>query len=497
MDSRKQQRSLSLEDLDGSRRVQISLDPLLICLFPTYLTMDEMLLQDDMHTAMKTLVSDQLQLEYGDRFQYFDFNDATDITWYSGEEEDPVCGDLKGILPSASPRIGFENVAGGKDEGTVPCTCALYPGAVVLVVAGDDSDSATASVMGPKIARILEAGLVRALQNIAIENNLSSDTTSSETASSSYFELQAASVEFGVAMRVSGGNLVLPPEETEAPTVTPVAPTNAPIAFVFSEAPSATPLNSNTVSGLTDLTSLESGYQTNMEKYGIPIIIGSAALLFLVCCLLCFARIRRCCRGTSSTHDEDVTECNPTDLQKAAIADAATVVGEECEDEEDGRHQNSRKPVHPQHFGRTGSDAAAGDAASAQTGEVSEMAQYQQGELLECVSIGSEWTMGTNEDAASYDRSSTYGNSTRKRVTAELLAAKEIFDRDRNITLQKDMLHSEWSSIPTMPGTIEPPGMRGQLSGEANTLSFEQAYRGQGEEVYLMPPKALRKSSRS
>ena len=78
-------------------------------------------------------------------------------------------------------------------------------------------------------------------------------------------------------------------------------------------------------------------------------------------------------------------------------------------------------------------------------------------------------------------------------VAAELMAAKETFDRDRNITLQKDMLHSEWSATPNA-GAFDTAAAL-EASKDDNALSFEQAYEAeQGEEVYLTPPRSARRS---
>jgi len=87
-----------------------------------------------------------------------------------------------------------------------------------------------------------------------------------------------------------------------------------------------------------------------------------------------------------------------------------------------------------------------------------------------------------------------------------MLAAKETFDRDRQITLQKDMLHSEWTlgtaaAAATTTGITSRSSSASSSSGStphlhthptirANTTStaiFEQA-NGQGEELFLMPP---------
>jgi hypothetical protein len=123
--------------------------------------------------------------------------------------------------------------------------------------------------------------------------------------------------------------------------------------------------------------------------------------------------------------------------------------------------------------------------------------QYQQGEIMECISVASEWTLGTMEDASSLaTRSVMSGNTSKLLKAAELKAARETFDRDRQITIQKDMLQTEWSaSLPTSSGLI---GDAAASSAGPKSLSFEQAYDlGQGEEVYLRPPRASRRSSPS
>jgi hypothetical protein len=121
------------------------------------------------------------------------------------------------------------------------------------------------------------------------------------------------------------------------------------------------------------------------------------------------------------------------------------------------------------------------DDAMTDNGDVSEMAQYAPGELLDSVSVGSEWTISTNDESKA---------TSRKRHSSDAWVATEAFERDRQITLQKDMLQSEWSNVAQsqMPPTQE------WASGGGTAMSFEQAHGAQGEEIYLMPPSRERQS---
>ncbi|KAL3923227.1 MAG: hypothetical protein SGILL_001772 [Bacillariaceae sp.] len=447
-----------------------------ICLYPTYLGLEQHVLQNDMRRAMKTLVTDRLREEYPDRFGYFDFNDFQEMEWYSGEEDDPVCGDLQGVLPEAGNRQGMLNQNQDANE-PMPCTCALYPGAVVFVTAGDeDVDMPNATIIEPQIASILESGLVLALQDIAATAANNNDGTGSKTTTPAYFELQAAAVSFDVAMREGSGNLVLSPEDEE--TLQP-APTSPPVTLILTQSPTnpSSGGDGNTISGIDAGNSLQASSENNMEKYGMYIIIAVAVLLVLTCLCLCCVRLNRfggsclCCGSSGKNdlveeehEDQDANRSPSPTVEKSGATDAPTVVGEEEEDEEHAR-----------------------DAATAVASEVT---QYQRGELLDCVSVASEWT----GDSASQDKSSAAGYSSRMLVAAELRAAKETFDRDRHITIQKDMLHSEWSATPAGAGMLDSTPDNSNIE---NALSFEQAYdASQGEEVYLMPPKSGRKLQR-
>jgi hypothetical protein len=162
------------------------------------------------------------------------------------------------------------------------------------------------------------------------------------------------------------------------------------------------------------------------------------------------------------------------------------------------RHREVHMPPELDLEQEKSADAAANVVEDEADGAYSEMAQYRPGELLDAVSVGSEWTISTN------DCEDPYGVSAqqRKRDT-ELRVSSETFDRDRQITLQKDMLQSEW--------TGNGAAMNGQLSrtprdwaagngkrkskSKPPSLSFQGAYEGQGEEIYLVPPSRPKKSS--
>jgi len=107
------------------------------------------------------------------------------------------------------------------------------------------------------------------------------------------------------------------------------------------------------------------------------------------------------------------------------------------------------------------SGSGSGSGSSDDNEEIgSEVAHYERGELLDCISVGSEaasaWTVGTSINQFSIDGLSfgggggnSYYNSNHNpnKSLAEMLAVKETCDRDRQITLQKDMLHSDWFAV--------------------------------------------------
>lgn len=139
------------------------------------------------------------------------------------------------------------------------------------------------------------------------------------------------------------------------------------------------------------------------------------------------------------------------------------------------------------------------DDGVSESGYRSEMAHYAPGELLDSISTGpsvtSEWTLQTSDDTKISGATSLQG----LRASSVAWASAETFERDRQITLQKDMLQSEWTTLtnrrgarPSSPFSTQPEP-QSYLRPSSDTpsspkLSFEQAYEGQGEEIYLMPP---------
>ena len=159
----------------------------------------------------------------------------------------------------------------------------------------------------------------------------------------------------------------------------------------------------------------------------------------------------------------------------------------------------------------------------------SQMAQYATGDLLDSISVASEWTMasskiknytddstaarlGGEEPSSVASLLSSYPQIPSSRVAALGYASSETFERDRRVTLQKDLLQSEWTSLPP-PGTMSgvdsafvmmrkpsPPSPHIRVTGSSSSVSRDEesnssgktgSGRGsgnQGEEIYLIPP---------
>ena len=106
--------------------------------------------------------------------------------------------------------------------------------------------------------------------------------------------------------------------------------------------------------------------------------------------------------------------------------------------------------------------------------------------ILDSISVGSEWTLATGVTGVT----SALGLTTNhNKTTAEMVATKETFDRDRQITLQKDMLQSEWTTPTTgTTGTTDPNSNNLHVYNNHNSaLQFQDA-TGQGEEIFIMEP---------
>lgn len=144
----------------------------------------------------------------------------------------------------------------------------------------------------------------------------------------------------------------------------------------------------------------------------------------------------------------------------------------------------------------------------------SEMAQYSTGEWIESTSVAqsvtsSDFTLTTVDDATysaladnsigrsdpSPRTSSSNHPDTSSRVAVMGFASSETFERDRLVTLHKDMLQSEWGTPLANHGHITYATNNGNIirptTGPAS-MSFEEAYQGDGdeprEEVYILPP---------
>ena len=157
----------------------------------------------------------------------------------------------------------------------------------------------------------------------------------------------------------------------------------------------------------------------------------------------------------------------------------------------------------------------------------SEMAQYASnsssggvaGDGTDTISVGpsvasSEWTLANSDMSGGgstiqqlspkqrqqqqQQQQQLSPSSNPSSAAAMAYASNETFERDRLVTLQKDMLQSEWTHDPvsrhataaTSTAILAPP-VRPRSKASPGKVSFYHAHDedGQGEEVYLMPPK--------
>ena len=124
-------------------------------------------------------------------------------------------------------------------------------------------------------------------------------------------------------------------------------------------------------------------------------------------------------------------------------------------------------------------------------------------ELADAISVTSEWTLSTHEESMA-NGSSSGPRRIADSVNTAWVASSDNFDRDRQVNISKDMLHSMWSGPQTgltaVPNIRQP--VRGDFSswrteqGDSPAFVFEQANGGgEGEEVYLMPPTSRASNS--
>jgi len=576
-------------------KTQIKLDPLQICLFPTYLTFPEDVLQVDLRDTVQDLVSTRLEKEFGDDFVYFAVTDAS-IDWYSGEESQPVCGSLDHRLPSpqspsflpsspkASPRGSHKEVV--YESG--PCTCALYSGAVVLLKidnsdgievdpdvqleldgqndpfgggnvnasslssavdpdadpdADADADPSSVDILEPRIASVLIEELVSALRDKPepsesedLEENVSSRMPF-------YTELKGASVSWNAADRKPGGKLYLTPsfdgdednvndqqlvtEDTQLgdlgqeqhqltnanATVVPTINEDLEGAIIdVVNINAAQQSESNSIDGGN--SSKANAFQTTKGKV-LAGVFGGLLLVALVAVLYYLCRSRYHSLNRRGLDDDD-----DFDLRLAKETGTVVSIGDD-DDYQDRVDEEIANPTDRRRQTSTTSSTTNGDAAartrtSATSSSFSSMeddqdcedvsaaAQYvhnrsnhsssintntnHNNSILDCISVGSEWTGVTGVTSA---LGLTSGSSNHNKTTAEMVAAKETFDRDRQITLQKDMLQSEWTTPTTgTVGITDPNNNNNNLhiyNNHNSALQFQDA-TGQGEEIFIMEP---------
>ena len=439
------------EAFGAAKKTQLKLDPLQICLFPTYLSLPEATLQKDLRENLQVLVTSKLREDYGKDFLYFAFTDAK-IDWYSGEEESSVCGSLENRLPSGDDVFSNPRDASLLDKSS-PCTCALYSGATVMLKTDGKSVSdvytdptqATPEILEPKISVVLARDLVTSLRNLPSPDGGINRPI--------YTELKGTAVSWSVAQRQQGGKLVLNPnpEGEGEQLVTGVPPEDAPGTPILDEAVGDSTRIDVVINAVEEGTP-QSRSANGLDEKGGKILASVVGALLFITLVILFTRLHRKKKRKKSN--------------SAKNNDMLTVISEDAVDEEIAKGSLRRKS----------------SVEEADTDDISEAAQYPRGNVMDSISVGSEWTYTTG----------VTGRSSGNKTAAEMMAAKETFDRDRQITLQKDMLQSEWSGAMASPSglNLTRTGNRSKskiMKNDPNTLQFEEA-TGQGEEIFLMEP---------
>mmetsp|Transcript_25290 Transcript_25290/g.59192 ORF Transcript_25290/g.59192 Transcript_25290/m.59192 type:complete len:496 (-) Transcript_25290:230-1717(-) len=457
------------EAFGDTTKMQLKLDPFQICLFPTYLSLPEAILQEDLRENLQVLVTSKLRNEYGKDFEYFALTEAK-IDWYSGEESS-VCGSLENLLPSADELSSSTREATILKESS-PCTCALYSGATVMLKSDgngvSDFDSVTTQttpeILEPQISAALMKDLVTSLRDLPSPDGGANRPI--------YTELKGTSISWTVAQRKQGGKLVINPNpESEGEQLMTVVPSpDVPGTPILDESmEDSTKIdvaNFNALEGSSTPSQSASGFNTKGGKV-LASVVGALLLITLV---MLFAHLHRKKRKREVISDDVKNN------------DINTVISEDAVDEEIARSDGWRRR------NSSGRDSLSSSSVEeADNDDMSEAAQYRRGNIMDSISVASDWTYTTGVTGVSSGVRSS-GNKT----AAEMQAAKETFDRDRQITLQKDMLQSEWSGAVASPSSLHltRSGNRSKpkvFTNDPNTLQFEEA-TGQGEEIFLMKP---------
>lgn len=440
-------------------KTQIKLDPLQICLFPTFLGLPEKSLQQDLRDSVETLVADQLGQDYGVDFSYFKVTgtDAS-IDWYSGESSQPVCGSLNHRLPESngnmSPMLPRAGVDKDPNQETVPCTCALYSGAVVLLETATD-ESSLSQTLESSIASVLEEKLAATLHNKPSNEALLDAPF--------YTEVKGASISWNAAERKDGGRLVLP--STSAGTEQLAKPEQEETTeAIFGD-------NGSTVINIAKIEEQKNEQQPSANAFDTT---KGKILAGVVGGLVLLALLWICCRLRRSQREDRLEEQHDT----IPVKDTSTVISQDdyakdTVDEEISRPRPQRSSSVSMEEDVDVEEASATAQYKDSTLRTSHLRNESNGSLLDCISVGSEWTLTTGVTGV------TSALGFHKKTRAELMAAKETFDRDRQITLQKDMLQSEWSGGNAAAAIA--------LKPQIDALQFQDA-TGQGEEVFIVEP---------
>lgn len=514
-------------------RLQVALDPMEIHLVPTPIVIPSDVLQADVDTVLDGLMEEKMRQSMGDAFMYWLTTGAT-TQWYSGdaaeysleESRSQYSSNNNGSItssssssssPSSSSRssgasTGAVGVSGRQREDGVPYTSVMYKGAVVLIDTSNQ-DLSTFSVdkdaMQSMVQTIIEMELVNALKELTS----STATTTANIGAADrqqYYEIETASVYWNTFSRQPpGNNIIIPVGDDENINGND---TGGDDGNVLVEPPSDMGLGGGglAVEKIQDSDALYNNSSKNWtasKTTGIVIgsfLLVSATLFFLVQRRKRFNRSRRGETGAfpvshdlemdrSPDDDDDIDHGGEDEQQpvRTLKSHSSNLADREINNDDETSTQ-----------GRGVSD----DTGTVQTNDASEMAHYQddmpyqQGELFESVSVASQWTLGTDAESSVFPSGSTSGgNHVRLQKAAEMLAAKETFDRDRQVTLQKDMLQTAWSTNVASNPPVDvlsalSTNTRSPSPSQKNSLSFEQA---QGEEVYLMPGQSSRKDSPS
>ena len=486
---------------------------------PTPITIDANKLQSDVDTVLDRLVQDALTESFGDAFMYWLTTGST-TEWHGGDEYANDETSSSSSSAAAAAVSASAQRSSGSSSGGVPYTTVLYKGATVLIDtsklqqqqqqqpqdgnSSNNNKAVDSDALQATVQTIIETQLVGALKQTQQTEQLQQQQQQQQQPQP-YYEIESASVFWNTVIRNPPGNNIIVPVDDDDDQDDNNGGGGDVDGDGDGEGGLVEPPSDNNVSG--DGTGVSVGklegngnnvQQSDQNNWTASqttgVVVGS--FLLVSASLFFFVQQQRR-RAARRRGGGAFPVANDLEMDQ----------GHHEDDEDQRRHTVGVASSSSQNDDGTAASQSrtTDDAGTVQTNDASEMAhyqeedlQYQQGELLECVSVASEWTLGTDTESSIFPNGAGSGsggvsNHVRLHKAAEILAAKETFDRDRQVTLQKDMLQTEWTSH-VMAGNSKPNAVDHRQHNKHNSLSFEQAH--QGEEVYLMPPKSKRPSRR-